>query len=828
MRRRQALFLAALLAASAPAWGTTYYVRVDGGTDQQCNGQSDAPYPGSGAGQPCAWSHPFYALTGGGAWKLLGGDTLVVGPGAYRMGYGAPNTAWCDAGGSWDCRLPPLPSGSAATPTRLLGKGWDAGCAAAPQLWGAERADSVLDLSGTSNALLACLEVTDRAGCAEFHATPSVACQRDTAPYGDWASMGLYADNSSNVTLRDLDLHGLASQGVRAGRLSNWTVERVRIAGNGAAGWDGDLGGPSSNSGTLTFRQLTVEWNGCVETWPGLGYDHCWAQEAGGYGDGLGTASTGGQWVFEDSLFRYNTSDGLDLLYLGVGGQAGATVSVRRTVAHSNAGNQLKLADTAEVSNSLVVGDCAYFAGRPIATLMAESDHCRALGASLEFSPHAGDSASLVNSTVVGQGDCLLLVECETANCTGSETAQVQNSILRGYVDWRQPWENACLVWDPSSFTTGRIDWNTIHNVKDDEGRCATGPHNTCNLEPLFANASLGPAFDGHLQAGSPALDTGLPVGALGGLVPAADLEGQPRPQGAGVDRGAYERPGALCSLPKGDFSGDGRPDLLWRHLPSNRNMLWVMNGTAAVSSAWISPDPPAATWQIAGADDFLVDGRSDLVLADSASGALQFWAMNGATRVGAATGLSGASPPAPPWKLSATGDFDRDGRPDLLFRNFATQKIEVWTLDGTQRTGVLVPTPDQAVNVNWEVAAALDYDGDGHRDLLWYNWSSGKIVTWYLNAGLQRTAGQFTTPASAGNANWKVLAGGDYSPSGASPACANDIVWRNATSGRSVVWQMDAASTRLTGDFTSPDGPAADPSGTPTPRTDWTVAGPR
>ncbi len=72
MRRRQALFLAALLAASAPAWGTTYYVRVDGGTDQQCNGQSDAPYPGSGAGQPCAWSHPFYALTGGGAWKLLG------------------------------------------------------------------------------------------------------------------------------------------------------------------------------------------------------------------------------------------------------------------------------------------------------------------------------------------------------------------------------------------------------------------------------------------------------------------------------------------------------------------------------------------------------------------------------------------------------------------------------------------------------------------------------------------------------------------------------------------------------------------------------------
>ncbi len=499
-------------------------------------------------------------MTGGGAWKLVGGDTLVMGPGAYRMGYGAPNTGWCDAGGAWDCHLPPLPSGGATTPTRLLGKGWDSGCASAPQLWGAERADSVLDLSGTANALVACLDVTDHAGCAEFHATPAVACQRDTPPYGDWASVGLYADNSAGVTLRDLDLHGLASQGVRAGRLSNWTVERVRIAGNGAAGWDGDLGGPSSNSGALTFRQLTVEWNGCVESWPGLAYDHCWAQEAGGYGDGLGTASTGGQWLFEDSLFRYNTSDGLDLLYLGVGGQAGATVSVRRTVAHSNAGNQLKLADTAEVSNSLVVGNCAFFDGQPFATLMAASDHCRALGASLELSPHAGDSASLVNSTVVGQGDCLLLVECETANCTGSETALIQNNVLRGYVDWRQPWENACLVWDPSSFTAGRIDWNTVYNVKDDEGRCPTGTHNTCNLEPQFVDVTLGPAFDGHLQAGSPAIDTGLPVGALGGLVPAGDLAGSPGPRAPASIAGPTSDPARSAPCPRATSAATAGP----------------------------------------------------------------------------------------------------------------------------------------------------------------------------------------------------------------------------------------------------------------------------
>lgn len=33
---------------------TTYYVRPDGGSADQCTGLVDAPYPGSGTDQPCA------------------------------------------------------------------------------------------------------------------------------------------------------------------------------------------------------------------------------------------------------------------------------------------------------------------------------------------------------------------------------------------------------------------------------------------------------------------------------------------------------------------------------------------------------------------------------------------------------------------------------------------------------------------------------------------------------------------------------------------------------------------------------------------------------
>ncbi len=276
----------------------------------------------------------------------------------------------------------------------------------------------------------------------------------------------------------------------------------------------------------------------------------------------------------------------------------------------------------------------------------------------------------------------------------------------------------------------------------------------------------------------------------------------------------------------KGDQDNDLQTDLYLSNTVTPSNHLWLMNGVTQVSDLAFNPATGTANQRIVGVDDFDGDFRNDLVFHDSVSGAVEFWLMNGTDRIGSPVPLTGATPLALNWQLAATADFNADGSPDIVWRNGVSQKLVIWKMGegaapGTQKTGNLIPTPDQAVNANWAVVGALDLNADGFTDFLWYNSTSGKIVYWWMDASVVRIVGNFTVPDAAGNNNWKVFASGDYGVGPGGVADTKDIVWRNATSGKLVVWYMDTAGNRTAGTFTSPDAP-------PVPATDWTVVGPR
>jgi len=507
-----------------PSGLNTYYVRPGGGTAAQCSGLVDADYTDNIANRSCAFSNPMIALPPSGTPVLKGGDTLIIAPGQYRIGYGAPGAEACSAAYPWDCTMSRVPSGpDAGHPTRILGVNTDGQCLSPPELFGVERAYSVINLNGSSNIEISCFEITDHADCVEFH-SGGIACRRSSYPFGEWAATGIVASDSSNVLLKNLNIHGLANSGILAGRISDWTVEGTVIRANGWSGWNGDIIGNDSNSGTIKFRNSTIEWNGCGESYPAGEPIACWGQSAGGYGDGLGVGSTGGNWIFEHVQFLHNTSDGLDLLYHNQGGK----IILDGVHSEGNAGDQVKVMGETEIKNSIIVGNCGFFAEK---SFTYNVDNCRALGNTMSLVFHSAADISIVNSTIHGGGDCLMIVQSPDGLC-GRISAY--NNIYIGALDFLQPWENSAFLWTSCPNLQFDSSHNIIFNVKNGTSSMAS---NSIFQDPMLTGFENG-IFNAMPKQGSPAIDGGM---FYDGLVPDLDFFGNPRPVGSHNDIGAIE-----------------------------------------------------------------------------------------------------------------------------------------------------------------------------------------------------------------------------------------------------------------------------------------------
>ena len=508
-----ALGLGAIGSAQA---ASTFFVRTDGGDASQCNGRGDAAYSGSGTAQNCAWKHPSYALPSTGTARIAGGDTLLIGSGEYMIGYDAPG-ATCTSGDRTGCWLGQVPSGPSSTAkTRILGNG-----TTAPKLWGSEGNSIVLNLNNSSNVEVGNLEITDKSACVVRHSTASAACGTG----GTWAGYGIYANGSSNVWLHDVNIHGLAHTGLNAGKLSNWTIERTQINANGWAGWDSNVGSDGSNSGQMILRDIEVAWNGCGQN-PSTGAAvNCWGQVSGGYGDGIGLNTTGGQWLVEDAFIHHNTSDGLDFLYLD--GAANTSVIFRRVYSVANAGNQIKSLGNTTIENSVLVSSCGYWNG-----VLKNGEVCRASGNTLSLTPSANTVITIRHNTITGEGDNLIL----TREGVPSGRVYVQNNALIGQTDflaaqsgWPDDKSAAHYAYNDASVVS--FSGNLVWNVKADQ--CPTG--SICGQDPKLKNITLA-NFDATPLAGSPVIDK---VPLLSGVN--TDFLMQPRPSGSASDIGAYE-----------------------------------------------------------------------------------------------------------------------------------------------------------------------------------------------------------------------------------------------------------------------------------------------
>src|SRR2546423_1810436 len=78
------------------------------------------------------------------------------------------------------------------------------------------------------------------------------------------------------------------------------------------------------------------------------------------------------------------------------------------------------------------------------------------------------------------------------------------------------------------------------------------------------------------------------------------------------------------------------------------------------------------------------------------------------------------------------TGDFDGDGKADLLWRNTTDGNNAIWLMNGSTVSATSVI--QAVVDLLWTIVAVGDYGGDGRADILWRNTSTGESVIWFMD----------------------------------------------------------------------------------------------
>jgi Domain of unknown function (DUF4114)/FG-GAP-like repeat len=202
-----------------------------------------------------------------------------------------------------------------------------------------------------------------------------------------------------------------------------------------------------------------------------------------------------------------------------------------------------------------------------------------------------------------------------------------------------------------------------------------------------------------------------------------------------------------------GDVDGDGDGDLLWRNLRTGQNVVWTMQGSNLVSAAFL-PTVPDAAWQIVTAGDFNRDGGLDIVWRNSQTGQNAIWYLD-PTGQQVQNYSFLLTVPDPNWQIHGSGDFNRDASLDLVWRNRVTGETALWLMGGEQGNQfqervALFTVADPA----WQIQGAGDFDRDGDPDILWRNAMTGQVVEWIM-AGTQYERGRWQ-PAVSPSQNWQ------------------------------------------------------------------------
>ncbi|MFN2974798.1 Ig domain-containing protein [Terriglobus aquaticus] len=547
---------ATITVGAAPAAltaGTTWFVRPDGGnrydaslyTLGQCDGKADAPYPGHGYNQHCAFSDLRYmwmvGTYGNAGWVMQGGDTLVIeGCNALpsqqnpdgthcRIGWdkatgndsqnfwGAGVSAW------WGLSMPPPPSGTATQHTRILGACAYGNYSCNPvntypytnnnltQIYASFGSNIAIFLTGSQYVDLEGLEITTHNGtCARYGTTnPLPGCNTGAnRPLSDQADQAIATDNTSaNILLQDIYIHGFSSNGIGGPIGGKIVANRVNISFNAFAGWNFDDGHSTNNAPGSSLEQhyVTMVGNGCQEEYPIVHTQFpakgCWDTTSGGFGDSW-SGQQGGMDSFscDHCYIAYNSKDGAMGPHTLIG-----NLSLTNSAWIGNMGQSGKWGQGSNATflfqNNVVIGNCMRmsqylpgaaqnFDSRTGLTGSGLSGYCRAAGPLIDYFSGANSTVQFDHNTVVTYQPTIFEPGCLNPGTCGTSPINFTNNIVLAYtssygISPFNPGQQPGLFYKDDSSVPIQSSHNIWYGIKNDYSTC--GNNGTLCTDPMLA-----------------------------------------------------------------------------------------------------------------------------------------------------------------------------------------------------------------------------------------------------------------------------------------------------------------------------------------------------
>jgi FG-GAP-like repeat/Fibronectin type III domain len=250
-----------------------------------------------------------------------------------------------------------------------------------------------------------------------------------------------------------------------------------------------------------------------------------------------------------------------------------------------------------------------------------------------------------------------------------------------------------------------------------------------------------------------------------------------------------------LASVPSNEVSNDAlivttggtlndqRPSFFWYNKTAGKLMSWHVSGTNVIDTREVNLANTDTNWKVAGTGDLNGDGFTDIVWRHQTQGWLAYWFLQNNTVIGSGS-LSVSRASDINWELRAVGDVNGDHYADLIWQH-TDGSLAVWTMVGATVSSTQVLSIPKVAVASWKVAGVVDANRDGYGDLIFQDTVGGALATWFLRGNVVLGTYYLSIPKQA-DSNWRVQAAGEIDGSG-----VPKILWRHIVSGWVAEWTL-------------------------------------